>query len=187
MGSPTNVRKQVNSNSYYFSTIPGGRAGGRVAGRVAGGIENKANSVQFQLKLSVGTELGKTTSKSKTIKISAKQMNKLCKNTLLDPLASAGQLFSLAATCSTTEILTQELKTLLDPDHCSDWRSQSYVKCQECAPPDKMSTRDQLQKEKLNQNSTRAEHVSIGQAWQKEDCCLPPNKRRSCKSLTERK
>ena len=29
-----------------------------VAGRVAGGIENKANSVQFQLKLPVWTELG---------------------------------------------------------------------------------------------------------------------------------
>ena len=33
-------------------------AGGRPGGRVAGGIENKANSVQFQLKLPVGTELG---------------------------------------------------------------------------------------------------------------------------------
>ena len=54
MVSPTNVRKQVNSNSYYFTTIPGGRPGGRVAG----GIENKANSVKFQFKLPVGTELG---------------------------------------------------------------------------------------------------------------------------------
>ena len=35
------------------------RVGGRVAGWVAGGIEIKANSVQFQLKLPVGTELGK--------------------------------------------------------------------------------------------------------------------------------
>ena len=32
----------------------------RVAGWVAGGIEIKANSVQFQLKLPVGTELGNT-------------------------------------------------------------------------------------------------------------------------------
>ena len=32
--------------------------GGRPAGRAAGEFENKANSVQFQLKLPVGTELG---------------------------------------------------------------------------------------------------------------------------------
>ena len=35
------------------------RVGGRPDGRVAGGIENKANSVQFQFQLPVGTELGK--------------------------------------------------------------------------------------------------------------------------------
>ena len=39
-------------NSYYFTTIPGGRP--------AGEFENKAKSVQFQLKLPVGTELGKS-------------------------------------------------------------------------------------------------------------------------------
>ena len=36
----------------------GGGLAGRTAGWAAGGIEIKANSVQFQLKLPVGTELG---------------------------------------------------------------------------------------------------------------------------------
>ena len=102
-----------------------------------------------------------TTSKSKTIRTLAKQMNKLCKNTLLYPIASVGQLFSLATTCSTTGILDQELKTLIAPDRCSDWRCMSCVECQVCAPPEKMSARVQLQKEKMNRNHTLAEHVSI--------------------------
>ena len=51
---PINVIKQVYLNSYYFTTIPGGRP----AGRAAGEFENKANSVQFQFQLPVGTEIG---------------------------------------------------------------------------------------------------------------------------------
>ena len=58
LSRPTHVRKQVLFNSCYFTTIPGGRPGGWAAGRVAGGIKIKANSVQFQLKLPTGTELG---------------------------------------------------------------------------------------------------------------------------------
>ena len=34
---------------------------------------------------------------------------------------SANQLFSLAMACSTTEILQQELKSLLAPESCNDW------------------------------------------------------------------
>ena len=49
MGIPTNVRNEVNSNSHYFTTFPGG-GGGK--------YENKANSVSFQLKFHVWTELG---------------------------------------------------------------------------------------------------------------------------------
>jgi hypothetical protein len=51
---PTNVRKQVLLISSYFTTIP-------VGGCVGGEIENKANSVQFQVKLPAGTEFGKIT------------------------------------------------------------------------------------------------------------------------------
>ena len=46
LGIPTNVRNEVNSNSHYFTTFPGGWVGG-------GKYENKANSVSFQLKFRV--------------------------------------------------------------------------------------------------------------------------------------
>ena len=70
LSRPINVRKQVLLNSCYFTTIPGGWPGGRVGGWAAGLIEIKANSVQFQLKLPVGTELGKSTQH----KMSSKEM-----------------------------------------------------------------------------------------------------------------
>ena len=46
--SPTNVIKQVLIKSCYITTFPGG---GGVGG--GGGINNKANSVKFQLKMPV--------------------------------------------------------------------------------------------------------------------------------------
>ena len=48
LASPTNVIKQVLFKSCYITTFPGG---GGVGG--GGGINNKANSVKFQLKLPV--------------------------------------------------------------------------------------------------------------------------------------
>jgi hypothetical protein len=44
--------------SSFFTTIPAGLPGGRPGGRAAGELENKTNSVQFQVKLPTGTELG---------------------------------------------------------------------------------------------------------------------------------
>ena len=65
---PINVRKPVLFNSLYFITIPGGRE--------AGGIENKANSVQFPVKLPVGTELGNSDLKmTKILKNVGKSQN----------------------------------------------------------------------------------------------------------------
>ena len=53
MTRPINVRKQLLLYLASITTIPGGVGGG--------GIKNKANSVQFRLKLPVRTELGKKT------------------------------------------------------------------------------------------------------------------------------
>ena len=55
-------------------------------------------------------------SKTKIMRHLAKDLNKLCQYSLVSPVESANQLFSLAATCSTTEILQQELKNLLAPE-----------------------------------------------------------------------
>ena len=100
-------------------------------------------------------------SKTKMMKGLAKDLNKLCQYSLVSPVESANQLFSLAATCSTTEILQQELKNLLAPESCNDWRCKACLKCQVCAPVEKMSAQDQLIKDKLRQNFTIADHVSI--------------------------
>ena len=53
LGSPTNVRNEVNSNSHYFTTFPGGWGWVGVGGLGGGKYENKANSVSFQLKLTI--------------------------------------------------------------------------------------------------------------------------------------
>ena len=69
-------------------------------------------------------------SKPKILRHLAKDLNKLCQNTLENPVESATRLFSLATTCSTTEILQQELKNLLAPESCNDWRCRACLKCQ---------------------------------------------------------
>ena len=48
LGSPTNIIKQVNSNSWYFTTFQGFGVGG-----CGGKYKNKANSVSLQLKFHV--------------------------------------------------------------------------------------------------------------------------------------
>ena len=59
-------------------------------------------------------------SKPKILRHLAKDLNKLCQNSLVSPVESTNQLFSLATTCSTTEILQHELKNLLAPESCND-------------------------------------------------------------------
>ena len=99
--------------------------------------------------------------KPKILRHLAKDLNKLCRTTLENPVESATQLFSLATTCSTTEILQQELKNLLAPESCNDCRCRTCLKCQVCAPEERMSDQDQLIKKKLRQNFTIGDHVSI--------------------------
>ena len=100
-------------------------------------------------------------SKPRILRHMAKSLNRLCQNTLQNPVESATQLFSLATTCSTAEILQQELKNLLAPESCNDWRCRTCLKCQVCAPEERMSAQDQLIKKKLRQNFTVGDHVSI--------------------------